>query len=342
MTQLLQTYPLKTGSSLLSAQETRQLQRKINENKSLSAISKEINRTEAEVLTEIIILIRSGYPITKDHLEHLVGATNEIITHIKAKVTNEDFSNMDDIAEIQAKFANNSHITEHILVLVMNYLKVRRFLDSIQVPYFDTDKNQLMNGTALLGSKAIEKIKSTEGTNDLSDQSIDESQCNQPNDTKSTKTNGSSQNDESTNFADVSDEDEMLAAAIADEFDSQIELSKPLKTSQKPNLSTEIKKFEAKPPVKMPLVQSKPVTSTKPPDKMPVSQSKPVTSTKNVKKRTAALSKYKVDYYSDSDDDDDDAEPQSKRKLPQWLTTKKANPTNTAAVQSVPVRKKAF
>lgn len=274
-----------------------------------------MNRSEAEIIEEIVISIRSGFALTSSHLIHLIGANDEILKYIKANATNEDLSNSDEISEIHAKFSENPHITEQMLILVMNYLKVRRFLNTINVPYFDIDENQLINGAALLGSKTIEKIKSTEEKRENSDQT--------PNGSQLDRSNGSVL---SSSFSDITKEEEMLAAALADQFESQMDAQEPLKTSQKSNLSNEIKKYEAKPPVKMPAVQSKTMTSTS-----------------IAKKRTAPMSMYRVEYYSDSDSDDK-PEPQNVRALPQWLTAKrKPNPTSASGVPvSVPVRKKSF
>lgn len=48
-----------------------------------------------------------------------------------------------------------------MLVLVLNYMRVRQFLDSIKVPYFDIDANRLVNGYVLLESKATSSVSSS-------------------------------------------------------------------------------------------------------------------------------------------------------------------------------------
>lgn len=320
LSKLLKMFPLKKNQSKLSSQETRQFIKLIRENQSLTVICKQMNRSEPEIVDEIVILIRSGFLITKTHLAHLVGANDEILKYLKSNVTDEDILNSDNISEVKAKFDTNPHITEQMLILVLNYLKVRQFLCSIKVPYFDVDENQLINGSALLELKTVVKVNS---------QPYTQSQPKRENSQGSQKLNGSSsssQKNQSTPIADLLGEDEDdFAAAIAD-YDSKTELkAKPLQSSQKPNQNIELKAFEVKQPAKMPVAQTK-ATATA------------------TRKRTAASSKYEIKYYSDSDSDsaDNSQDPPKKRPLPQWMTTKKTTTTTTTNGQSNSIRKKNF
>lgn len=319
LSKLLKMFPLKKNQSKLSSQETRQFIKLIRENQSLTVICKQMNRSEPEIVDEIVILIRSGFLITKTHLAHLVGANDEILKYLKSNVTDEDILNSDNISEVKAKFDTNPRITEQMLILVLNYLKVRQFLCSIKVPYFDVDENRLINGSALLELKTVVKVNS---------QPYTQSQPKRENSQGSQKLNGSSssrQKNQSTPIADLLGEDEDdFAAAIAD-YDSKTELkAKPLQSSQKSNQNIELKAFEVKQPAKMPVAQTK-ATATA------------------TRKRTAASSKYEIKYYSDSDSDsaDNSQDPPKKRPLPQWMTTKKTTTTTTNG-QSNSIRKKNF
>lgn len=279
-----------------------------------------MNHTEPKIIDEIVILIRSGFLITKTHLAHLVGANDEILKYLKSNVTDEDILNSDNVSEVKAKFDTNPRITEQMLILVLNYLKVRQFLCSIKVPYFDVDENQLINGSALLESKTVVKVNSQPYQSQPKRESSQGSQ-------NLNGSSSSSQNNQSTQIADLLGEDEDdFAAAIAN-YDSKTELTtKPLQSSQKTNQIIEVKAFEVKQPAKMTVAPIFKATATA------------------VRKRTAASSKYEVKYYSDSDSDSADnnsQEPPNKRPLPQWLTTKKTTTTTTNG-QSNPIRKKNF
>lgn len=336
MSKLLKTYPLKTKSSQLPPQETRQFHRLIRDNQSLKSICQQMRRTELEIIDEIVILIRTGFVITKTHLEYLVGITDEILKYLKSNLTDEDFMNLDNIGEVKAKFPTNPQITEQMLALVLNYLKIRQFLRSINIPFFDVDENQLVNGSVLLGSKTIEKIKlgvdSTPQETEVG-KTFDSNHSSQ----RPTGAIPSTQNSQTSHMLDLLGEDEDdFAAAVAD-IESCIESTKikPLQTSQTTNQKPEIKKFEAKNPMKMPAIQTK------------------ITTTTMAKKRNAPTSKYRVQYDSDSDSDasadananadaaDYNQEPQNKRALPEWLTTKRST-TTTSSGQPNAVRKKSF
>lgn len=332
MSKLLKTYPLKTKSSQLPPQEARQFHRLIRDNQSLKSICQQMRRSELEIIDEIIILIRTGFVITKTHLEYLVGVTDEILRYLKSNLTDEDFMNLDNIGGVKAKFSTNPHITEQMLALVLNYLKVRQFLRSINIPFFDVDENQLVNGGVLLGSKTIEKIKlgvdSTPQETEVG-KTFNSNQSSQ----RPTGAISSTQNSQTSHMFDLLGEDEDDFAAAVANIDSCLETI-PLQTSQTTNQKPEIQKFEAKNPTKMPAIQTK-ITKTM------------------AKKRSAPTSKYRVQYDSDSDPDasadanvnvdaaDNNQEPQNKRALPQWLTTKRST-TTTSSGQPNAVRKKSF
>ncbi|XP_031625025.1 Werner syndrome ATP-dependent helicase-like [Contarinia nasturtii] len=332
LSKLLKTYPLKTKQSQLSPQETRHLHKLIRNNHALTDICKQINRTEPELIDEIVILIRTGFQVTKGHLAPLIGASDEILRYLKDNVTNEDFLNLDNVSEVKAKFSTNPHITEPMLMLVLNYLKVRQFLQSISVPYFDVDENRLVNGHTLLGSKTI---------------AASQSQQNSQNETLSNASGSghtpsdldlSNQHDQSSMVLDLLEEDEDDFAAAIASFDSATEImaAKPLHASQKVNQHQEIKKFEAKQPTKMPSAHSK----------IPETKTETTTTTASTKRPKATLKKrpaatYAIQYLSDSDSDEpkaDEQEPQKKRVMPQWLTSKRSTTTNS---KPNPVQKKS-
>lgn len=295
-----------------------------------------MSRSEQEIIDEVVILIRTGFPVTKVHLANLCGANDEVLKYLKSNITSDDLSNLANIAVVKAKFSENPHITEQMLILVINYLKVRQFLRSINVPYFDVDENQLVNGNALLESKSIEKINSNASQSGTNNEKLSSFAHVNSKDVGSQSFSGlvsSSQRSQYSQVADLLEEDEDDFAAIVASYDSKTEntASKPLQDSQKSNQNNNIKQFELKPATKLSSVATKNVSKT-----VTVS-----------KKRTIAASKYAVQYYSDSDSDPaepaDNAEPQAKRALPQWMSTKKSTNTATHAnVQSIPIRKKSF
>lgn len=333
MYKLLKTYPLRTNDSKLTLSETHQLQKLINDKQSLSGIAMKMNRFDTIILDEIIIQIRSGSAITKSHLKSLIGVNDELLNHIKSNVTDYDFANLDDIPCIQLKFAQNSQITEKMLALVMHYLKVRQFLRSINVPYFDIDENRLINGHELLGSKVIDKNDSPikKSQENMINSKI-ESQLEESfklNDSITTHQNGQS------SWNDHMSEEENFLTQVMDNLENKTDSSmmKPLIASQNPNENNNLNKFKAIPPSKMyaqAKIQSQIEEKAKP---------KTVAS----KKRAAPVQKIQYldsDGDGDGDDGDDSKQPQTKRILPQWLSTKKPAPSNTN--QLVAARKRKF
>lgn len=335
---LLKTYPLKKKPSQLSPQENRRLGKLIRDNQTLASICQQMNRPESEIIDEIVILIRTGCLITKTHLQHLVGVSDKILKYLKSNLTDEDLANLNNISEVKAKYATDTRITEQMLTLVLNYMKIRQFLRSINIPYFDVDENRLVNGSALLEAKAIEKVNSKP-----------EQSQPKPMNPGSQEVAGkfsSNQNRQSSQsasqFSDLLGEDEDDFAAAVANYDSTMEL-KPLQSSQKTNQSVDLKTFAVKQPAKMPTAQTKTTTT----ETTTTSTTKqPVATAAVAKKRPAVSSKYQVQYFSDSESDsesaDNNEEPKNKRALPQWLTTKKGSATSTANGQSNPIRKKSF
>lgn len=194
------------------------LQKFINEKNSLRIIQKELNLSEAELVDEIIILIRTGCPIQRHHLFHLVGVDDGMFTFIKDQTTDEDLSNFDNLDQIKGKFCENTKITETMLILVLNYIKVRQLMETMKVPYFDIDENKLMNGKALLDTEIT---------------GFSNSQCEE-------KTNEEGGEIDLKKF-------EFKPNINKDKIESDIETSKTLQTSQKTNQSktvTDVKKFE--------------------------------------------------------------------------------------------------
>lgn len=329
---LLKTYPLKVKESKLSPNEVRQLYKLIDEHHPLSGISMRMKKFESMIIDEIVILIRRGSFITKAHLEHLVGATDDLFKQIKFNIGADDLTNLDDIAIIRTKFSHNILITENMLVLVLNYLRVRQFLDSINLPYFDIDENRLMNGTVLLGSNAIETSasntdnngKSTEigttSSRNLSKYSYENMKQLQKIDiTEPVSTN---QNSHTTNSS--SSQSVLYSSAMEMECDNDLLMLIPLDASQKTNQTDDIKQFAANTSIKPTVADVKSTGSI-------------------VKKRAAPKSKMKIQYLSGSDSDDSDnnhnntngghgkqtKQPnQAKRTLPQWMTTKKSTSSN--------------
>lgn len=322
MSKLLKTYPLKIKASKLSPQEIRTLHKLIDENLPLSGISLKMKHFESVIIDEIVILMRRGMLITRTHLKNLIGVSDDLFKEIKSNVTDDDLMNLDDIDRIRVKFAHKIEITGNMLVLVLNYLRVRQFLDSIKVAYFDIDENRLVNAHVLLGSNAHDSTASNTEQSKSTDIGLSSSQIasnysqEKPKQLESTKS-----------IEPVPPKSEISAMQI----DMPLDVWMPLQTSQKTNQTNEVKQFEAKSPVKMPAAQTK-------------------TSGIAGKKRTAPKSTFKIEYFSDSDSDgkddnhnSDKQQQQTKRTLPQWMTTKKptssnANNSNSSSV----VRKKSF
>lgn len=149
---IIKRCPLKCGKSILSSEMQTRLRELIDSKTSLPHIAQAIGLIDDAVIIEIVILLRSGYSITKNHLMHLVGVDDSIFNHITTLAAPGDFHCLDAIDTIKAKFCTNTKITEHMLVLVLNYLKVRQYLKLTNVPYFDPDENKLMNAKALIGN----------------------------------------------------------------------------------------------------------------------------------------------------------------------------------------------
>lgn len=148
---------MKCGKSILSSEMQQRLRELIDSNHSLAQITQATGLREDAAVAESIILLRSGYNITKSHLMHLVGVDDGIFSHIKALAVPEDFHLLDSIDRIKRKFCVNTKITDHMLVLVLNYLKVRQYLKMANMPYFDPDEDKLMNAEIFL-RKTIGKI----------------------------------------------------------------------------------------------------------------------------------------------------------------------------------------
>lgn len=342
MSKLLKTYPLKIKVSKLSPQELRTLHQLIDENLPLSGISLRMKRFESVVIDEIVILMRRGMLITRTHLKHLMGVSDDLFKQIKSNVTDDDLMNLEDIDRIRVKFSHNIEITGNMLVLVLNYLRVRQFLGSINVAYFDIDENRLVNGHVLLGSNAhdttasnSEHSKSTEIVPSAS-QIVSKYSHENLKQLESAKSIGSVPSNQNGQFSYSSSYYQTENSAMqVDNNDEKSKIEpvpfKPLQTSQKSNQTDEVKQFEAKSPVKMPTAQTKAPGAA-------------------VRKRAAPKPTPKIEYLSDSDSDgkddnhnSDKQQQQTKRTLPQWMTTKKptsSNANNTNA--SSAVRKKSF
>lgn len=332
MSKLLKTYPLKIKVSKFTPQEIRALHKMIDENLSLSGISIKMKRFESVIIDEIVILMRRGMLITRTHLKNLIGVSDDLFKHIKSNVTDDDLMNLDDVDRIRVRFSNKIEITGNMLVLVLNYLRVRQFLNSINVAYFDADENRLANAHVLLGSNAhdtsassTEQSKSTEIGPSSSQIALKYSHEN------------SKQLESAKSIESVPSNQNVQSLHSSSHFPSEISAMQvdttwmPLQTSQKTNQTNEVKQFEAKSPVKIPTAQTK-------------------ASGVAGKKRAAPQPTFKIEYFSDSDSDgkDDnhnsDKQQETKRTLPQWMTTKKptSSNTNNNTNPSSVVRKKSF
>lgn len=128
----------------------KRLRELIDSKKSVPQIAQTVGLTDDAVISEIVILLRSGHNITKTHLAHLVGVDEGIFNHIKTLAGPSDLNGLDDIDKIKAKFCTNTKITGHMLQLALNYLRVRQFLEWTKTPYFDPDEDKLINAKLLL------------------------------------------------------------------------------------------------------------------------------------------------------------------------------------------------
>lgn len=290
MSKLLRKFPLRVKPTKLTPATQSKLQRLINDKNFIETIQKEINLSESEVIDEIIILIRSGCPIQKTHLFQLVGVDDGMIDFIKNQATDEDLASLDDLSEIKDKFCSTTRITEQMLTLVLNFLKVRQLMKAMNVPYFDIDENKLMNGNALLDPERITCL-------------LKES--------KEPETNGEETYEKKSSIKEF----EYKASCSRNVM--TVDSSKPLQTSQKLNQTNDIKKFEAKEPIQ--LLKRTIDAAQKP---------KPIV---NAPKRMTVRAASKVEYLNSSDSD---SEPETKRKVPQWISTKKPSERNSS--QSLP------
>lgn len=156
---------MKCGKSILSSEMQQRLRTLIDSHTSLARIAQVTGLRDDAAVAEIIILLRSGYHITKIHLMHLVGVDDGIFSHIKALAAPADFHLLDSIDRIKAKFCANTKITDQMLVLVLNYLRVRQYLKMANMPYFDPDEDKLMNAEIFLrkivGHIALNPVAST-------------------------------------------------------------------------------------------------------------------------------------------------------------------------------------
>lgn len=141
---------MKCDKSILSSEMQKRLRELIDNKSSQQQIAQAIGLRDDSVITEIVILLRSGYNITQSHLKHLVGVDDDIFEHIKALAAPTDFHCLDTIDKIQEKFCANTKITAQMLVLVLNYLRLRQYLKLTNMPYFDADEDKLMNAEILL------------------------------------------------------------------------------------------------------------------------------------------------------------------------------------------------
>lgn len=141
---------MKCNKSILSSEMQKRLRKLIDSKSSHQQIAQAIGLRDDAIITEIVILLRSGYNITKSHLMHLVGVDDDIFEHIKTLAAPTDFHCVDTIDKIKEKFCTNTKITEHMLVLVLNYLRLRQYLKLANMPYFDADEDKLMNAEVFL------------------------------------------------------------------------------------------------------------------------------------------------------------------------------------------------
>lgn len=221
LSKILRQFPLRVKTSKLTPVTQSKLQKLINEKKSLEIIQNDLDLSEADAIDEIIILMRTGCPIQKHHLFHLVGVDDGMFTFIKDRATEDDLSNLDNLNEIKAKCCETTKITEPMLRLVLNYLKIRQLMETMNVPYFDIDENKLMNGNTLLDAE----IKQ-----------FSDSQCE-----------GKSNDVKEKEKMDLKEFEFKASIIMGDK--NNTESSKPLQTSQKPNQThtvTDLKKFECK------------------------------------------------------------------------------------------------
>lgn len=244
-------------------------------------------------MNEIVNFLRLGFALTKVHLFHLVHIDGQNLAFIKENATDNDLNQLDDIAAIRGKFCDHTKITDRMLILSLQYLKVRNFLKIIKVPFFDVDWNEFVNVEYLIKEKepvsfsspsmmsAIDRLSSVTMTSTVPQFSIANSELLTP------------------STSSISNE-KIHAFEYKPLSDNKIP-SQPSKQSQPAN------------PVKS--LQSTGWIETKP------------------SKRMAVKSTSKVQYLSDSDDEMNapaekrkSSQPtNAQRALPQWISTKSSH-----------------
>lgn len=149
--------PLKCDKTTLSSEMQNRVRELVDDKISVVQISKATGLRDDAIIAEIIFLLRSGYCITKAHLTHLVGIDDGIFNHIKLLADSTDLHSLDEIDKLTEKFCAGTKITAHMLELVLNYLRVRQYLELTNAPYFDPDEDKLINAKMLV-QKYIEKL----------------------------------------------------------------------------------------------------------------------------------------------------------------------------------------
>lgn len=263
-----------------------------------------VSLSQNEIIVEIIALIRSGFNITKVHLMHLVDATEDIFDYVKSHVTEEDFYSLDNIDEIKDKFCRKTTITEQMLTLILNYLKIRQYLKVLRIPYYDPDEKKLINANVLLGENGTLENESS-GT-------------------------------EKTNSAGIEHNSDTSSAMLSNAIDNEV---KVMRSNCESPVEIEAHKVQSIPSTSSITASRSNVAGNtsiiaRPPLKMvasglkrPASQTNS-TSSSQATKRVTVKPVSKVVYCSDSDSDDENSSqpPNGKqitRSLPHWLSANK-------------------
>lgn len=295
MNKLLSTFPLKKYPTQLSVQDRLKLLKHIEHHQSFENIQQESNIPESVLINEIVNFFRLGFTISKVHLFDLVHVDKASLTFIKENATDDDLNQLDDIGAIRGKFCDHTKITDRMLLLTLQYLKVRKFLTIIKVPFFDVDFNQFNNVEYLIKEKEIVSVSSS--TTALS--AIDRL--------------SSIPITPATSQFSIADTDKLRPSTSSSIAKFEYKPLSDKKISSESNIQNR--------------QQDKPATKPAPPPKSLSStgwiETKP-------SKRLAVKTTSKVKYLSDSDDGTD--EPADKRratqptnvqrKLPQWISTK--------------------
>lgn len=316
MENILKKFPMKMPKSVCPITVQQKIKELIAANKSMNDIVNAICLTPNKITIEIVILMRSGHNITKTHLSHLVGAHHDLFNKIKDRVAVTGFQSLDNLNRIKENFTDIDGITEHMLALVLNYLKVRHYFGLLDIPYFEREECELINAKVLLGKNIIQH-SDTELSSGLKNETL-------------VSISNESQNYQMASTSNFVNRKEEPANEIEDSIQfSQYIGDEPIddifdKWEDNQSDTKENNELHA-------------VTKTSD-SSIPILKSSKL----NKPKRATAKSVSRIVYCSDSESDDEQHKEPTKRAIPQWMSKAKGNTNNKNESSNSNVKRARF